>query len=232
MDRQIQIIVLALVLFSLPLVSSLAVEQYANRTLIFYPRLDGAVVSGTVCNITILYPNNSIMIDYLPLEDNNDKFIYNLTSDNTAIKGEYTGSVTCISSTGVNETIPVNYLVNLGGVEPSQQRTDALTRTLYFIFGLGILLFIAFFFIKSLPMKATTILLALLFVLIGVNIIFITLQDEVINVRLENFFSSFTAFSYIICWFIAALIGVIWLLTFFVTLFEKLRTNKNLRNEW
>lgn len=229
MDRQIQIIIIVLgVLILLPLVSSLTIQQNTNYTLTFYPRVDGGI-TDTICNTTILYPNSSIMVDFEALNDLSDKFTYNLSDSQTSLKGEYTGSVTCISGSE-NETISFSYLVNLGGVEPSQQRTDTMTRTLYLVFIMGILFFGAIIFVEKLPIKATLALLGLLFFLIGINIIFITLQDEVVNSSLENFFSFFTSISFIIYWGIGVVIGVIWLLTFFVTLFEGMRSTKEARN--
>lgn len=230
MARQIQNIVFLLLVLAVPFVSSLAIEQNTNRTLVFYPRVNGAVASNVLCNITVLYPNGSILVDFDTLTDEGDRFTYNLTNDLTSVRGDYSGSVTCLAPSGDNQTEAFDYVVNLSGVDPSQQRTDAMTRTLYFMFGLGILLFISFLFFKQVSVKVTVLLLSLMFLLIGVNIIFITLQDEIVSPKLVTFFSFFTSVSFILYWFIGMLIGIIWIITFFVTIFQGMESTKEARN--
>jgi hypothetical protein len=56
--------------------------------------------------------------------------------------------------------------------------------------------------------------------------VFITLQDEVINPSLESFFSGFTAISFYVYYFIGFLTFGIWTLTAIVTIFKKMEQSK------
>lgn len=227
MARQIQIIGLFFFLFliSINLASSEAFAFNQSSKLCRPVRVDSGIGTGVSCNITIEYPNSSTFVDFLSMDDEGDRFCYNLTGADNSIKGIYDFEITCQNGQ-LNDTLTGEYIVNLGGVEPSQQRTDAISRTIYFIFGIGILLFIGFFITEQTPVKWTFFLLSLLFFLIAINFLFLSLQDEIVNPRMEGFFSSFTAISFILYRFIVILIAVIWLLTVFVTIFEKMRNSK------
>jgi len=97
-------------------------------------------------------------------------------------------------------------LLNPAGIEPTSQRTDSTTRSIYFIFGIALLLFLAFFFTKqAVPVKWTVFIFAIIFFLIGINIIFVSLQDEIVNPKLETFFSGFTVISWYFYYFAAGL---------------------------
>jgi len=83
---------------------------------------------------------------------------------------------------------------------------------------LGILFFIGFLFVKNKPpIKWTFFIFAIFFFLITLNILFVGIQDEVVNPQLEAFFDSFTAISFIVYWFLAGVLAVMWFLTFLQT---------------
>ena len=72
---------------------------------------------------------------------------------------------------------------------------------------MALILFISFFFAsQSMPVKWTVFILGMLFFLMGINTIFLSLQDEVINPNLENFFSGFLAISFYLYYFAAGLL--------------------------
>lgn len=228
MAGKIQVIVLSCLIFIIFISGAEALTLPQNQTaqICHAVRVDDGIVSGVECNITILHPNSSRLIDFQPMDDEIDRFCFNLTGTQTTIKGIYDYEVTCVAPNGNNETQSFNYIVNLGGVEPSQQRTDTITRSIYFMFGIGIILFLGFFFTKNVPIKWTYFLLSLLFFLIAINILFVSLQDEIVNPTMENLFSFFTTVSFIIYRFIAFLIGALWVVTIFVTIFIKMKNSK------
>lgn len=229
MAGKIQIIIF-LSIFCLFFISggkALTLPQNQTAQICHAVRVNDGIDSGVECNITISYSSNkSKLIDFQPMDNEVDRFCYNLTGAQTTIKGIYDYEITCAAPNGNNETMDFFYTVNLGGVESSQQRTDAITRSIYFIFGIGIILFLGFFLTKNFPIKWTYFLLSLLFFLIAVNITFISLQDEVVNPTMENLFSFFTTVSFILYRFIAFLIGAIWIVTIFVTIFVKIKDSK------
>jgi hypothetical protein len=189
-------------------------------------RVDNGIASGVLCNVTVLYPNSTVFIDFQKMDDTGDRFCFNLTAQNNSVKGEYNYEITCLAPNGNNNTLSSSYIVNLGGVEPSQSRTDTTTRTIYIMFIIGILLFVSFLITKPAPVKWTFFLLSMLFFLIAFNFLFLSLQDEIVNSRMESFFSSFTSISFILYLFIAFLVAAIWLLTVFVTIFQKMQDSK------
>ena len=68
--------------------------------------------------------------------------------------------------------------------------------------------------------------MSVVFFLISLNILFVSIQDEVINTRLETFFSGFTTIAWYFYFFAGGLLIIIWGLTFFNTMFLK----KNIRD--
>jgi len=181
----------------------------------------------TQCNITIQYPNGSILINNSAASNlHNGKFNFTLNENQTTPSGEYYACIGCSSST-LNASSCFIYEVNLAGIRTTESRTQALTRSIYFMFGIGIILFLAFLFVKnSIPVKWTFFILAIIFFLISINLLFVGLQDEAVNPKLESFFDGFTAISFIIYWFAAGLLGIMWFLTFLQTWFYK----KNIKN--
>lgn len=182
-------------------------------------RSNGALPTAPNCNVSISYSNGSRLIDFLAMDDLGDEFCFNLTTSNTAIKGLYSYEVTCNDATD-NDTIESQYLVNLGGVEPSQSRTDAVTRTIWIFFGLGFITFLSLFWVKKTPFKLSLFLIMIWFILMGINSSYISIQDEVVNQDIENFLSFFLATSYWANYAIFFIIGVIWIITFVVNMLE------------
>jgi len=182
-------------------------------------RIDGAIPTNTVCNITIYYPNNTLMVDFQPMTNNGSFYNYTIDSTFTGTKGIYNYDILC-SNGELNSTQSYDFLINLGGVEPSTSRTDTTTRNIIIFFGLAIFCFIGFIFTKKFPVKASLFLIMIWFILMGLSISFISLQDEVVNPTIESFFSSFLAISFIANWFIFSFIMIIWTITFFVSIFD------------
>lgn len=227
MVKQIQAIIILCFLLLVPAVVAESYPQGSEIGLKVPVRVDGYISTGVTCNITVLYPNSSILIDFKEMSDKISYFNYTLNTSQTTIKGDYTYCVTCHSSTtGSNQTECFDFAINLGGVDATQSRTDATSRAVYFMFGVAIILFIGLIFSKTTPVKFTFGLGALMFFLIAVNLIFMSMQDEIVNPKVEGFFSSFTAISYIAYWFIGALIGIIWLLTSVVSLMNYMQIKK------
>lgn len=183
-------------------------------------RSNGALPSSATCNVTITYSNGTKLIDFLRMDDLADQFCFNLTSTHTSIKGTYPYAITCSDATD-NDTIRSEYLINLGGIEPTQSRTDAATRTIWIFFGLALITFISLFLIKKTPFKLSLFLIMIWFILMGINASYISIQDEVINSSMENFLSFFLVTSYWANYAIFFIIIVIWIITFIVNMMGK-----------
>jgi len=207
-------------IFLIGIVSASSTYQQSTDIDIKHPvRIDGAIPSNTVCNITIYYPNNSLMVDFQPMTEQSSYFNYTLSSALTGTKGIYNYDILCTNGS-LSSSESFEFLINLGGIEPSTSRTDASTRSILIFCGLAILSFIGFLFSKKFPVKASLFLIMIWLVLSALSISFISIQDEVLNPSVENFMSFFLVASFYINWFIFAFIILIWGVTFFVNIFE------------
>ena len=189
-----------------------------------------------VCSFMILFFIVYLSIYHLnstPILRNNiasnikeGEFEKNLSKIQTAKTGEYKLSMTCYDG-GTNGSQITFYEINPSGIRSSQERTNTISRGVYFMLIIAVLLFLAFLLIgSSVPVKWTYFALSIMFFLISINLIFTSLQDETINPKLETFFSSFTAISWYFYWFIAGILILIWGFTFINTWIYK----KNLAN--
>ena len=180
---------LAYFIFFLPASSGLTFRQNSAADIKSEVRLNGAVPpASALCNISVYYPNNSILVDFRQMTNQGSYFNYTINSSQTSLKGNYNYCVTC-SSSGLNETDCSKFIINLGGIEPSQLRTDTSTRNIYIFLGLGLLAFLGFFLTGKLPVRLTLLLIMIWFILMGINSAYISMQDEILNENLENFFS-------------------------------------------
>ncbi len=217
-----KILIFICFLFLITSVSAVTTYQENSEFEIIHPiRMGGGIPPvNTNCNISVFYSNNTALIDNQPMNNKSlSHFNYTINTSQSTPKGLYDYDITCISG-DENVTQSFDYLINLGGVEPSQQRTDTLTRTIWIFFLFAVLLFISLFFVKNLPIKATIFLVMIWFMIIGINTTFITLQDEVVNTSIESFFSFFLVISFWINYLIFFSIVILWILTFFINVFN------------
>jgi hypothetical protein len=217
-----EVIFLFLLILVIPIISAetaFYVPQNSPYSIRFNCQIDDNLCSDTaICNLSIYYFNSTIILkDVTSTNLGNGEFVRNLTINDTKNTGEYKMNIVCYDG-GVNNSLPVYYEVNPSGIRSSQERTNTISRSVYFMLIIAVLLFLAFLFIsKSVPAKWTYFALSMLFFLISINLIFTSLQDETINPKLETFFESFTSISWIMYWFIGGLLIIIWGVTFINT---------------
>lgn len=215
-----------LALMFIPATFALSFQQNNYADIQHAVRVNGALPDSSAnCNITIRYSNNTILVNFLPMTNQGNYFNYTLQPSQTSIIGTYPYDVSCVGQ-GLNTTQSFTFSITPGGIDPSVSRTNAISRTIYFVFGLGILLFLGFYLVNNIPVKYTLLLLSVMFFLISINMLFISLQDEVINPNIVNFFSKFTAISFYIFWFIGFLIFALWMITFINTIMLKMQYKK------
>ncbi|HEX9804498.1 MAG TPA: hypothetical protein VGA67_02355 [Candidatus Dojkabacteria bacterium] len=206
-----------------------AIQSYPQGSVveIKHPvRVDGGIPASALCNISVYNPHNTtLLVNFLGMTNSGDYFNYTLNTSQTTTKGIYNYDITC-ESAGLNATNSFQFLINLGGTEPTEQRTSSQTRTIAIFFVLGILSFIAIFFVKMFPIKITMFLIMIWFFLIGINLTYLSIQDELVNTSMEGFFSFFLVVAFYSNYFIFISIAIIWILTFFTTFLEKKRQKK------
>lgn len=176
----------------------------------------------TFNNITsILYPNGSVMLSNLSMTKDGTNYNYTIHYNFSQTSGRYLvngfGDLD-----GVNTVWVYDYEINPQGIPQSQERTRAVSNAVYFLFFIGVLLFIGFLFVKeSVPIKWTFFLISMMFFLQSLNFLFINLQDEVINPAIESYFSFLTSAAFYLFWFMFGLLSIMWILTILQTLFFK-----------
>lgn len=94
------------------------------------------------CNITIIYPNSSIMINNLQMSNNNNYHNISLNDNYTKLLGKYQVSVICRDN-NINGYSIYYYTVTPSG----QERPDNSNNISYLIIGLIVGLSLIFFFI-------------------------------------------------------------------------------------
>jgi hypothetical protein len=172
----------------------------------------------------VKYPNSTI--ENINLEMTKNGIDYNYTFSNTTQSGCYTYSVYGDKDGSIKAEV-IDFEINPTGISSSESRTTAVSRSIYFTFGIAIILLIAFIFINSKPsIKWTFFLISMMFFLVSLNILFVGLKDEVVNPQIEGFFDIFTASFYYLFWGIFGILMVLWILTTFQTLLLKNKTTK------
>lgn len=214
-------IVLGISLISITTVSaatSFFIPKDTNYTIEFLCKIDGSVCSDTsTCNITTRYPNSTLLINNNETENiGNGIYNFQLADDQTYLSGEYKNNVVCYDG-GNNGSSSFIYEVNPSGIRNTDGRTSTTTRSIYFFVILGLLFIIGFVFSNKPPAKYTFLLFGILMFLITINLLFLSMQDEVLNPKLETFFDGFTAVSYYAYWFIATVLVFLWMVTFLQT---------------
>jgi len=221
--------ILFLCIFLFPLVSAVDTYQVNQDLDIKHPvRIDGAVPTGVGCNITVIHPNDSILIDFQEMTDNSNYFNYTINGTNLTTKGLYNYDITCSNGT-ISNTEGFQFFLNQGGIEPSESRTGALTRTIFIFLILAGVSFFVSYHSKRMPVKVSLFLLMIWFILMAINFSFISLQDEVVNIALEEFMEFFVVIGFQAHWFILLSIAIIWIVTFFVNFKENIQLKKNKR---
>ena len=215
------------VLFTLILFSVVNINATTFGT--FKPNQNVSIVQlgngFTSCNITsVAYPNGTTFVQDVIMTKRGDEYNYTLDSSDIVTDGIYVVRGICGSVVWAGD-----FEVNPQGIVPSEQRTQSTTRAIYFLFGIGILLFIGFLFVSgSAPIKLTFLVFSVIFMVAALNIISITLTDEVVNPALESFFDGITAISFIFYWFAAGLLIIMWFFTMLNTwIFKKNMENIN-----
>ena len=174
----------------------------------------------TYVNISsVMFPNSSQAMGLVTMTKSGTS--YNYTFCNANVSGNYIvngyGDVDAVVT-----IFAYDFEVNPQGIESTEQRSRALSISVYFMFGIAILLFMGFLFLNSSPpFKWTLFIISVVFFIIGLNLITINLTDEVVNPQLENFFDSFLAMSFYFYWFSAGILIIMWGFTFFNTWFYK-----------
>lgn len=218
-----------LLLLGMMVLAGASAETYKVNTptdLKFTCTVNNAIPSASATyNITISYLKNgtALVNNRLATPRGQGAFNYTVTFPEN---GDYVVEQFCYDGAySYSNTELIN--VNPQGIEPTQMRTEATTRAIYIMFIVSVLLFVAFLFTReSLPTKWTFFIISIIFFVIGLNLTFITLADEVINPQIEGFFDGFSAISFYFYWFAGGMLIFLWFFTFINTWLYKSNMDK------
>ncbi len=224
-------ILLILMLLMIPLVSA-EVYQTGSTVDIKQPCFNGGnfCSSNAICNLTVFTPKNVDLVGGLGMTNQGAFHNYTLNSTQLNESGIYTYCMTCVDG-DINGSSCFEFTINPPGINPSQSRTESVTRSIYMFFALAILLFIGSFFVELAPLKWSMIIIGGIFVIISVNVLSVALQDEVVNSNLERLFDVVTASSILLYWFAAGLIFIIWTITILTSIVSRQDAKKIARFE-
>ncbi len=131
-------------LLILPLGSSLTYKKGEAINLGVGCENSGSYCSGSaVCNITIFYPNGSLLVENIGMNNQVSYFNYSISEDKNQETGEYNCIVMC-SDNGINGTSTFKYEVTLSGKDPDASNPMVSLGIIALIFGIAcVFLFIS-----------------------------------------------------------------------------------------
>jgi len=211
---------LFIIMMSLPLINAVGEEiSYEPNTTLDMSLecfdTDSALCgSGTSCNVTVYYPNNTLWFSSHPMTNQGDYFNY--TSNVTDVLGPYKRVFVCSDGSTSGYTTDKFYV----GSPSTEVQYKATITAISVLFGVAILLFLGFLFTpkEMYAPRWTFFLLAILFIVISVNVVSISLHNEAGNSNIRNIFDQLGALCYYMYWFIGGLMLSMWILTVLATL--------------
>jgi len=174
----------------------------------------------TYVNVTsVLFPNSSFALSGQNAMTQTGN-IYNYSFSSTSTIGTYQYT-TCGDLDGDTTCNSVDFTITASGAEITEGSSIIILGSVLLFFILGVLSLIGMMKVKRLPVKWTMALLGFMAFLIGLNLISVLIADTLINERVVSFFDSFTAISFIMFWAVGAFIIIMWIFTFFQTIFYR-----------
>lgn len=169
-------------------------------------------------NITsVVYPNSTNAITNKLMTKSNS--LYNYSFCLTNVSGTYI--VNGLGNPdGINTVFAYDFEINPIGIPATEVRATAMNRAVYILFIIAIVLFIAFLYTQNVPFKYSALILSFTFLVAGINLIFVTLTNEVVDPTVIELFDFITAASFYFYWLAGGMLIIIWILTFFNTMNE------------
>lgn len=168
-------------------------------------------------NITILYPNTTILIDNELMTAGAGFIYYSLTATQTNLTGEY---AVYVDGDGLTD-YQTSFVVNNNGENISDAAAESVTRGIYVLLVISVLFFIGFYWNKEPVWKWTFFLLGLMFLIVTLNLVGISIHNYSLESDVFNVFDKIGAISYFMIWFVGGLLLMIWILKVLASLAER-----------
>lgn len=178
------------------------------------------IANATQCNITsIIYsPNSTTLLSDLVMTKRGVEFNYTFLQNYTQSVGRYIVSGECDHIVWAYD-----FDINIDGVYSTQEKTDTTNTGVYFLFGIGALLFIGFLFIEKPIFKWSFFLVSILFIVIGINVVAISIYNDLGDTPMGNIFDQIGAGCYYMYYLIGGLFLFIWVLTTIASIADRKR---------
>lgn len=167
---------------------------------------------------SISYPNSTQALNQSLMTKIGTKYNYTFCNTNTSGQyivngfGDIDGSVTVWA---------YDFIINPTGIESTQMRTDSTSRAIWIIFIMAIAFFVSFLILQNPSVRYTFLVVSMIFTVITLNLIFVTLTNEVTDTNILSLFDTISAASFYFYWFGAGIIFIIWVLTLLNTIYER-----------
>jgi len=187
--------------------------SFASADLGTYKQGENISVRGsldaTSVYTTIYYPNSSIAINNQAMQ-NLAGDIWNYSLQDTDTLGRYVYDYCDQAGTNCKENI---FTITNSGIEFPASSQNFLIIAIIFLFLIGCLFFVGFVKEDKMQVKWSLFLVGFMFMLASLNIISVTIYDNITSTALISFFDSITGIMFIVFWICAGLLAVMWFLT-------------------
>jgi len=168
-------------------------------------------LDATSVNTSIYYPNSSVVIDNKEMTNlYGDIWEYQLGANDTTTLGKYIYDYCDQAGTNCKENY---FTITNSGIEFPESSQTFLVIAIIFLFLVGGLFFLGFIRAEQMQIKWTLFIVGFIFLLAALNVISITIYDNITSPALISFFDSLTAIMFTVFWISAGLLAIIWFLT-------------------
>ena len=220
------------VIISLFLVSCISAETFPKDTNVTFQKSCtnsvGSICSTSgECNISIRYPNSSIMVNNIEMTNNdNGIFSVNLIPSNLTTMGEHNWDMFCCDIGSCDEGHG-SFKVTTSGFEVDESNSLIFLIGIGFLIALSTLTFLGFAKLDTKPQaKYSFLIVSCMLFLASLNLISIVINDLLLNNKIASFFDTFTAISFLFYWFGFGLLAIMWFITILNTILFKQKLKK------
>lgn len=168
--------------------------------------------SSFACNFSMFLPNGTTVINNQEMTNQVSFHNITLSAVDTQIKGTHAATMICTDgSESGSDTFEI--LINPVGLKPTDQRSNTLLLTVIFMGVISLFLFLAGFKMEFTPLKWSFYIMGMLSILIAINVMFVTMQDEIVNPNIEGLFDTVVASTFFLYWGAGVSILLIWMVT-------------------
>jgi len=179
--------------------------------------------SFTYCNISsVKWPNSTNILTGLEMSSLNGEFNYTLPYNYTNTLGRHIVTGYCGTSADITHW-SYDFYINALGQESTESTAFAANRGVYLLLVIGVVLILGFFFTEKFIFKWTFFLFGLFFFVMAINIVSISIYNEIGNTSIGAVFDQLGAITYTLYYFIFGILVLMWVLTTLATLADRKR---------